>query len=295
MTRHVHRARLLAAVLVACSCAATVHAETAAPSPFAKVPPLPTACYSAGETFFTKLEAAQAAVAADRERQAAINQQIADRQNNMDPMEMAAIMQQWMMDNPQEAMAYMQGIQTATTDEPARIAADQQQEAKFETDRKALIANYHSAMKKLNAPTDARFDALNKRMVAEHGCGWAVSECGAPQWAQDEYFAIQRQRDAAHAAACPGWWGPTGQVTAFMKRYKDWLTGTHIPYLVSLEVHRTNQYAMFNTPAASYRSLEPYDSAKEYMNAAFYFYQLRREKPRCDAQGCEYTPTDGSQ
>lgn len=292
MTRHAHRARLLAAALVAFACAPATLAQPAAANPFTRVPPLPTACYSAGETFYPKLEAAQAAVAADRERQAAINQEIADRFNTIDPMEKMTLMQQWMMDNPQEAMAYMQGIQTATTDEPARIAADQQQEAKFETDRKALIANYHSAMKKLNAPMDARFDALNKRMEAEHGCGWATMECGAPQWAQDEYAAIQRQRDAAHAAACPGWWGPTGQVTAFMKRYKDWLTGSHIPYLESLEVHATNQYAIFNTPAASHRSLEPYEAAKEYMNAAFFFYQLRREKPLCDAQRCEYTVTD---
>lgn len=287
MTRHAHRARLLAAALVACSCAAIVHAETAAPNPFAKVPALPTACYSQGETFYTKLDAAKEAVLADQYAQEAVNTQIQERHNNIDPMEQAALMQQWMMDNPQEAMAYMQGIQTTTAEEPARIAADQAAAAKFETDRTALMANYKAAMKTLNAPFDTRFDDLNKRAVADNGCSWGMGECSPPAWAMAEFNVLQKERDAAYVAACPGWWGPTGQITAYFKRYKDWLTGTHVPYLVSLEVHKTNQYKLFNTPAASYRSIEPYRAASQYINAAYPIYQMRRERPFCGPKGCE--------
>lgn len=287
MTRHAHRARLFAATLAACSCAAAVHAETAAPDPFAKVPPLPTACYSQGETFYTKLDAAKEAVLADQYAQEAVNTQIQEEFSSGDPMEKAAKMQQWMMDNPQEATAYMQGIQTTGAVEPAKIKADQEAEAKFETDRKAMIANYQAAMKTLNAPMDARFTALNKKMEEEHGCGWGVGECGAPPWAQAEYAAIQKDRDTAYAAACPGWWSPTGQITTHMKRYKDWLTGTHVPYMASLEAHKTNQYKIFNTPAASYRSIEPHRAASRYIDAAYPIYQMRREKPLCNPKSCD--------
>ena len=286
MTRQAHRARLFAAALVACCCAALVHAETAAPNPFAKVPPLPTACYSQGETFYTKLDAAKEAVLADQYAQEAVNTKIQERHNNIDPMEQAALLQQWMMDNPQEAMAYMQGVQNVTATEPAKIQADQTADAKFRTDRDALLASYRAAMKKVNAPFDTRFDDLNKRAVADNGCSWGMGECSPPPWAMAEFNVLQKERDAAYVAACPGWWGPTGQITAYFKRYKDWLTGTHVPYLVRQEVHRTNQYAIFNTPAASYRSIEPHRAAVQFIDAVYPIYQLRPETPHCTAKGC---------
>lgn len=281
--------RVLVAMLAAFSCTAVVHAETAAPDPFAKVPPLPTACYSQGETFYPKLDAAKEAVLADQYAQEAVNTQIREQFQSGDPMEKAARMQQWMMDNPEEAMAYMQGIQTAGEVEPAKAKADQMAEAKFETDRKALITNYQAAMKTLNAPMDAKFAAYDQRLVAIHGCGWYDGECGAGNSPEEqaEYNAIQKERDTAYAAACPGWWGPTGQFTTHMKRYKDWLTQQHVPYMVSLEVHLTNQYKIFNTPAASHRSIEPYRAASRYINAAYPIYQMRHEKPLCNPKFCE--------
>jgi hypothetical protein len=201
-------------------------------------------------------------------------------------MEKAARMQQWMMDNRQEAMAYMQGVQAVGTEEPAKIKADQEQAAKFETDREVVIADYAAAMRKLDAPMDARLDAMNKKLSANDGCTYGAIGCSDPPWAVSEYAAIQKARDAAYAAACPDWWGATGKITTYMKRYEDWLTGTHVPYLVSLEVHRTNQYAILGTPAASYRSVEPYKAAVKYMDAASVLYQLRPESPHCGAKGC---------
>jgi hypothetical protein len=285
MTTTAHRARLLAAGLLLCA-PLTQAATPAAASPFSKVPALPTACYSQGETLYPKLDAARTAIHADQSAQEAVNTQIQERHNNIDPMEQAALLQQWMMDNPQEAMAYMQGVQNVAATEPAKIQADQTADAKFRTDRDALAASYKAAMKEVNAPFDTRFDDLNKRAHADNGCSWGMGECSPPAWALAEFAVIQRERDAAYAAACPGWWGPTGQITAYFKRYKDWLTGTHLPYVVGLEVHRTNQYAIFNTPAASYRSIEPYRSALEYIDAVYPIYQQRPETPHCGPKGC---------
>jgi len=290
MTTSAHRARLIAAGLLLCAPLAqsATPAAPAATGPFAKIPAQPTTCYMPEtETFYTKLEAAKEAVTADMQRQEGINNGIAERFQSIDPMEKAQLMQQWMMDNPQEAMAYMQGIQNVQTEDLPKVKADQAAEAKFRTDRDALTASYQAAMKKLNAPFDARMDDLNKRSAADNGCTWGMGECSPPAWALAEFAVLQKERDAAYAAACPGWWGATGQITAYFKRYKDWLTGTHVPYMVSLEVHRTNQYAIFNTPAASYRSLEPYQSAIEYMDALYPVYQMRPARPHCGPKGCE--------
>ncbi len=283
--------RLMAAVLGAFLCAPAALSQTkpaaAATDPFAKVPALPTACYSAGETFYPKLEAAQAAVAADRETQEAVNQTIKDDFQNIDMMEKATRMQQWMMSNPQEAAKFMQAQQAAGADLQPAILADGEVETKFANEQKEMIPRYQAALKQAFAPADAKYAALAKKLVDAQGCGFGDGECGIPDWAMVEYNAIQKEKDAAYVATCPQWWGASGQVTAYMKRYKDWLVQKHIPFHQSLEAPLLSQYAIMNTPSASYRSTEPYKGAHEYMNAAFVFYQRRDEKPRCTAAGCD--------
>ena len=63
------------------------------------------------DPFSDKVEAATDGNAADIERQKAVNAQIEEDFNNIDPMEKAQRMQQWMMSNPQEAMKWAQAQQ----------------------------------------------------------------------------------------------------------------------------------------------------------------------------------------
>ncbi len=277
--------RFLMAALIAFS-APIALSQPAAPGPFAKAPPLPTACYTEGETFWTKLEAAQVAVTADEEKQNVINNQIREEFQNIDPMEKASRMQQWMMDNPQEAMAYMQGVQSASADLGPGIKADADKKAQFAVEQKSVIAAHKTALQQAYAPNDAKLRALDKRVLEAQGCSFNNESCGLPAWAQAEHDTIQRERDAIYVATCSAWWGANGKVTAFMKRYKTWLLQEHVPLLESLDAQVLSQYAIMNTPAASYRSLEPYKAAREYMNAAFYLYQERETRPRCGANRC---------
>ena len=83
------------APLAAVACALTFvtgPAAAAAPAagPFAKAPTLPTACYLENDTFSDKVAGVTAATQADIERQKAINQQIENDFNNIDPMVKAA-------------------------------------------------------------------------------------------------------------------------------------------------------------------------------------------------------------
>jgi hypothetical protein len=125
------------------------------------VPALSTACYAGTDPFAGKVDAALTAVKADRAKQAAINKKIADAHKAMDPMEQAQRMQQWMMDNPEEAMKYMQGLQSMGTEEgQAEVMEDPREQAAFEAERKDLIKRYRAGLAQAFAPADARWGAV---------------------------------------------------------------------------------------------------------------------------------------
>lgn len=284
--------RFLATALGACLCAPAVFSQTApAAGPWAKVPALSTACYYGADPFVAKLDAALAAVKADRARQEAINQKIADAHKNMDPMEQMQRMQQWMMDNPQEATKYMQGLQALGTEEgQAGILVDGQEQAAFDTEQKELIKRYKAGLTQAYAPANARWNALLKKMGFEENYPFdSIKDPGAPDWAMEEEDAIHRLRDQAYAAHCPQWWGATGPAQTWLKKYRTWLVQKHIPFVDSLEAKVAQSYAMMNTPTATYRSLGTLDSVIKYLEVVAEVYAERREKPVCNATGCGMT------
>ena len=129
----------------ACACLLTSSALAQTPAkaparapvaagPWAKVPAFPTGCFeyvddNQADPFYAKLEAAETAIKSDIDRQEAINEKIAEEFRNIDPMEQAQRMQQWMMSNPQEAMAFVQAAQNAPASGQADQQAFQQQES----------------------------------------------------------------------------------------------------------------------------------------------------------------------
>jgi hypothetical protein len=270
--------------------AGVAHSQAAPAGPFAKVPPLPTQCYTATDTFEAKLDAASEAVAQEQERQAAINAKIEEGFQSVDPMEMAAKMQQWMMSNPQEALKFAQAAQA--TGEAINTAAPELNaaSAKFEAERKDLHAKYQSALKTAYAPADAKMTAANKKLSNANECGFGDTECTVPAWAWAEYDAVQKQKDAAYQATCAQWWVATGPIHGYLKRYRDWLTQKWIPSWVQNDQARTTQYAIMNTPAASYNSTIPHQSAVKFMGVARELFAMRNIQPICNAKGCRGQP-----
>ena len=269
--------------LVFIDCAA---APTTPDGPFARIPALTTACYRDGDPFAARLEAARDAVASDRERQEAINARIEADYSKLDPMEMSQRMTQWMMDNPQEAQRYMQANQAASTSvqtNSAELAAD---EASYRNGLKDLVTRYDAAMKQATAPADARLAALNKKL-ADFGCSFGSGECSLPDYAQPELEAILRMTDDAYRAACPKWWGANGEIPKFLKRRRDWLLNEYLPTYGQIDAIKVQQFAIMNTPAASYRSTSPHQQAERYMNDVWTLYQHRPDKPYCTSVGCE--------
>jgi hypothetical protein len=275
----------LVALACALTCVTAASAQSPAAGPFAKLPALPTACYLGDDPFSDQVAAATDATQADIERQKAINQQIEDEFNNIDPMVKAQKMQQWMMSNPQEAMKWAQaqqqlGADTQTVGPELNASALQ-----FENEKKSLVAGYEAALKQAAAPADARMEAMNAKL-GPNGCGVGDTECSPEPWVVEEYNAIQKLRDTGYQGVCATYWSATGQVPGYLKRYRDWLTTKWIPSWIRTDEARVSQYAIMNTPAASWKSTIPQESALKYMETARGLYANRRSKPLCDAQGC---------
>jgi hypothetical protein len=264
---------------------ATASAQTPATGPFAKAPALPTACYLKDDPFSDKVAAATETTQADIDRQKAVNQKIEEDFNNIDPMEKAQRMQQWMMSNPQEAMKWAQAQQQLGADTqtvgPEINAASMQ----FENEKKELVAGYGAALKQAAAPADARMEAMNAKL-GPSGCGVGDSECSPEPWVIAEYNAIQKLRDTNYQGVCATYWSATGQVAGYLKRYRDWLSTTWIPSWIKTDEARLAQYAIMNTPAASWKSTVPQETALMYLESARGLYAQRLNEPRCTAKGC---------
>jgi hypothetical protein len=264
-----------------------IAAAPAAPEgPFAKIPALTTACYQERDPFAQRLEAAKEVVAKDRERQETINAKIEADFQKLDPMEMSQRMQQWMMDNPQEAMKFMQANQAAGSSIQTGSPELADEEMQFNKGYKDLAERYDAAMKRARAPADARMAALNKRL-GESGCSFGSGECTLPDYAQPELEAVLRMADAAYQAECPRWWGANGEIPVYLKRHRDWLVTKYIPMYGQIDDIRVQQFAIMNTPAASYKSTLPHQKAVLYMDHIWTLYEMRPNKAYCTSIGCE--------
>jgi hypothetical protein len=285
----IHFRAPLAAAAFACLFASFVMAQTpakpaakapaksaVASGPWARVPALSTLCYQytgeIADPIYAKLEAARTAVSADLEKQNVINAKIAENYQNIDPMEKAQRMQQWMMSNPQEAMAMMQaqqaGAAQATTDLQAAV---QQQEAK-EAPWNALVKGYEDARIAAYAPLEPRRNALDAEDRADF----------------PEIEALNAEYDRAYQSICPQWWGASGKFQAYLKQEKDRLINERVPELEKRDAPKLQQYAIMSTPAATYRSTAQLQAVSEYLETLSKVYNLRESKARCSRpQDCD--------
>lgn len=263
---------------------------TAAPAgPWAKVPPLSTLCYGFSgenyEPFVGKLEAAKAAIQADRDRQDAINAKIEEDFRSIDPMEMASRMQQWMMSNPEEAMKFMQGQQAMAEQVTEDVTTLQERAQARDAELKALMKRYEDALIQAYGPARARLDAIYGRKTTDRKELLYPRFTGDPSnsdavWAEGE--AINAAADQAYRSLCPQWWGANGQFHAYLKRQKDWFVKERIPELERGDAPRLQQYAIMNTPAASYRSTATHKGVVEYLDLIWKVFRERDGGPRCN-------------
>ena len=280
---------LLGASVATLVCGAAFAATPPAANPWSAVPALPTACYSSQDKWWEQNSAAIDAVNKDHARQDEINgaiKQKADAVVQQDPMALAQRMQQAMMKDPANAQKYMQQAmqqgQQAQTEVPAQLDA----EKKLEAESGTLLKQYKVALDKALAPSDARGEALAKRLSAMGISGDA--EADYPPWAIQESNAIQKEHDSAYVANCGQWWSATGPIHGYLQRYKDYLVGERIPYQKKLvDEPALQNYTQLNVSSAGWRTTTDYDAAVDYMKMASKMYEKRDIAPQCGPEnGC---------
>ncbi len=256
--------------------------------PWSKTVPLPTACYSSQDQFREKNTAAAELVAAEATAQKETNEEISRKSGasaGEDPFAMAARLQEQMMKDPQAAMKLMQ--QTGATEDPnAALATNLQaldKEQQMQAEEKDLIKRYHAALQAALMPSHAHFMALRKKLGITEG--WGVGE-GAPAWANAEYDTYKREADQAYASTCTQWWGATGAMQAFAKRYKDYLVNERIPHDEELASKAKAAMSTMGADVTSFKSTAVIDAVQDHMELAGRLYNERTEEPYCSGSQC---------
>jgi hypothetical protein len=279
----------LTAVAAGFVCAQAWAAPPAAPaSPWAKVPALPTACYSSQDKWQEQNTAAFDALQQEHYEQNNINDAI--RQNatdtfGADPMAVAERMQQAMMEDPENAQKIMEQMmqqsQQAQAEAPARHAKEQQ----FDDESKALMKQYEAALEKASAAGNARLQALTAKYKPMEGTGdlWLrYGDPGEPAWVRPEAHAIMSDWDKAYAATCTQWWGANGQFHAFMKRYRDFLVQERVPYEQKTgDAATLRHYQQIGVSSEGWRTTTDFEAAEDYMKMALSLFEQRATGPYC--------------
>jgi hypothetical protein len=100
---------------------------------------------------------------------------------------------------------------------------------------------------------------------------------------------ILHEWDSGYAANCAIWFAPTSPINAYLRRYKDFLVQERIPYEQrTVDGPVLDQYRVAHISTATYRTTADYQAVENYLKAAYDLFGVRRERPRCGADGrCE--------
>ncbi len=291
MKPSVFRGPLLAAAITGLACATAVEAQSAATSPWTKVPAPPTACYQTQDQYLDQNSAALDAVQNEHykanDKNAEIKQAFTDAQA-ADPMAMARAMQEAMMADPQNAQKYMERMmqrgQAAQVEVPAALDREQQ----IEAEEKTVIKQYQAALAAANGPANARWTALKKKYGLPADAP-GPGESGVPDWVWAEWGVILRERDQAYRATCATWFAAAGPLQSYLKRYKNFLITERIPYeKKNFDEPWLEQYRMVGVSTTGYRTTTDYEAVEDYLKAAYRIFGERGYRPYCRADGhCE--------
>jgi hypothetical protein len=279
-------AGLALAVLAQAACAANV---PAAADPWSRVPAFPTTCYLNGDPVYSKFDPAIEAVDADIARQKEINASIRQRQSSAsraDPMEMARRMQEKMMADPQNAMKYMRGQQALGQQTSAAVVPASDRKKQMDAEAEAVNQRFKAALRTASGPGNDRWTALKKKLGIAMDSS-TPGEMGVPAWAWTEWHAINREWDRAYRATCPAFFGAGGEAHAFMQKYRAYLVQERIPFEEKFDQGNVAAYAMFDTPAASYRSLATLNAVRDHIAMAQKVFGFRRPEPICHDAECK--------
>lgn len=253
--------RLLTLALASLACLQTGAEEIA--DPWALLPALPTACYSQEDTYAEQADAVAATIDAERSRQDEINQVMSQQLKDMDPMELQQRMMDFMMQNPQEAQKYMEGVANVGTAANEDLPKLHEETYALQSDRNKLDADYDAAVRALDEA---------------YGSGTAGLFEDPQKFDADfaKYSTAVDAYNGGYENLCASYW-KNGL-------YHDWLARHEAQErrLVALEVDNdmtVQNYEVYGIDADLYRSTSNLNAAKRQVDAAMQIFNRRKLQP----------------
>ena len=283
---------LLTAGAAALACTQALAATPAANAgPWAKVPALPTACFSSQDQWWDANIAAIDAVQQDHYKQDETNSAIEQNFRKVqeeNPMAMAQAMQQAMMNDPANAQKYMEQMMQQGQQTTADVTAQGEKEQQFDVEAKSVMKQYEAALATASGPAEARWAAVKKKRGYDASAP-GPSESGEPDWVYQEWNGILHDRDSAYVSNCAHWWAAGSPIHAYLKRYRDYLVLERTPSRKKgIDDVKLDQYKSLNVPTEGFRTTADYDAAELYMKKAQAMFGERRAVPRCQtADRCD--------
>ena len=141
-------------------------------------------------------------------------------------------------------------------------------------------------MQKAMGAANTRLAAVRKRYDGLDGSDLSLryGDPGEPAWLHPERMAMLRERDQGYAANCPQWWGATGKIQAFLKRYREFLVNERVPFEKQFDQNKLDNFEAVGVASTGWRSTVDHDAAEDYLKMAQDLYSMREEKPRCNAE-----------
>ncbi len=182
--------RIVITALCVLSASVVMAATPAAPDPWTKVPKPPSTCYTSQDKYNEEIDAAIEVMNKEISRQNEINNQVKAQLDNLDPMEKQTRMQNYLMQNPQEAAKIMQAAQEQGAAAEADINKDSGDEQQLQAELKEIQSRYDAALNKVIGPLYANLKSLG------------ISESGTPQKTIDAGIVIVKRINAEYEKPC---------------------------------------------------------------------------------------------
>ena len=252
----------------------SVLAEPAS-DPWAGVPPLPTACYTANDPFADQASAATEALNVRKAQQDEINQAIEQQYGEVDMSELQQRMMTFMMEHPDKAQQYMQAVQQGGQQVQELTPELAERSGQLETELKELMAAYDAELQQTWGPIEERKQVLGASLA---------KTCNIDLVARAA--ALEAEKNRAYERLCSSWW-PTGPFHDWFARYKQFKIEEAAHWVEHAGTAKLN-YEVMGVAADDYRSTEDLKAPIEYMNRANDVFFKREHAPVSEEPGdCE--------
>ena len=259
--------RLRTLVLAFC---ATLPAAAAPPGdPWTLVPALPDACYEQQDGFLADVAAGIATLDEQISAQQAINDSVGGQLSAIseeDPFAMANRMQDYMMNNPEEATKMMEKLYATGQTYAEDATGDFRREQELTAPLDDLVARYREEFAQIRTDLDAKLATLPTEM-GEAGAFWTSQ-------AVAQLPAINQQTDAAYAKLCARWW-QNGPFAAPLAEFRAFLANERVPREEEMFGQNKQQWDIQGIDTSEFYPTAAMEATRKYLQQLQHIYTER--------------------